>query len=492
MSQVAQDRCAYDLVFSFPVMEFAARVARRGKYSAPIIDELVIRVVHAAGEISIASIGGLLRLTGAQLESFTEPMLRSGLLAFTEAGTLTLGAQGQQAMMQAAGEPPKLSRVEEATEVCSVDVFDHAFAFKPSDRRTPARFIEIAPTESSDRALIRERVRINLLEDYFDHQQYLEVYGLRSASPKQIEYVIDLDEGVGDRSELSVRVLLDDLGTPVIDYPDLRSSDQLQKRRNLLGNVEGALGSLKCTVPSQSQQLFIELVMRAAGEMQLDDSLDAIRDREFWVDDGVLATGRLESRSRQTADGFVDRVISESGLLRGGKERATQWIVVLIPEPDLLVAGRAYRGFLEGAIARLRRRSPNAKTVAISACTDISRVDKTLGSLFQGRVSGCVDDLSLAGIDGFFIPDELAYVTCSDVPTAQLGLALPRPRCLMTTRHSAVREVAARIFRSPSLTKVRLEGLSQTEWQELSTLLKRQTEAKEGRLLKLKGKNPDT
>jgi hypothetical protein len=491
MSNVPSENLAYDLVVSFPVMEFAARVARRGKYSAPIIDEFVIRVVHAAGDISVSSIGGLLRLTGAQLESFMEPMLRSGLLAFTDAGTLTLGPQGQQAMMQASGEPPKLSRVEEATELCAVDVFDHTFAFKPSDRRTPARLLEVAPAESSDRAVIREHVREDLLVDYFHHQQYLEVYGLRAASPKQIEYVIDLDDGWGDRMELSLRVLLDDRGVPIIDYPDLRSAEQLQKRRALLGHIDAALSVLKSSVPTQSQQFFIELAKKAAGELQLDDSLDAIRDREFWVDGGVLVTGRLESRSRQTADGFVDRVITESGLMRGGKERTIKWVVVLIPEPDLFVAGRSYRAFLEGAFVRLRRRSPKVRVIAVTAYPDASRFETTLGPLFQGHVSGFLGHPSLAGVDGIFIPDELAYVACSDVASSRCATSLPRPRNVVTTHLDAVREISRRIFSSPSLAKVSLDGLTDAEWQELSGMLRKMTDTKEARLLKLSRKKPD-
>lgn len=482
---------AYDLVASYPAMEFAARVARRGKYSAPIVDELVIRVVHAAGEISVASVGGLLRLTGAQLESFTEPMLRSGLLTFTDDGLLALGPQGRQAMMQAAGEPPKLSRVEEATEQCSVDVFENAFSFKPSDRRLPARFLEISPRESSDRAVIREQVRQRLLEDYFDHLQYLELYGLRASAPKQIEYIIDLDDGWGDRGQLSVRITLDDRGTPTLEYPDLRSAEQLQKRRMMLGHVESALGVLKASVPALSKQFFLDVVRRASSELQQDDSIDAIQDREYWVDDGVLVTGRLESRSRQTADEFVDRVIAESGLLRGGKERTIKWLLALIPEPDLFVAGRAYRAFLEGTIARLRRRSPKLKVVAVTAYSDIGRYGKTLGPLFNAHVSGYLTDQCLAAVDGLFIPDELAYIVCSDIAPVRGNPPLPRPRSLMTTRLDAVREVSGRVFGSPSLAKVKLVGISAPEWQELSASLRKLTERKEARVLKLRKKKVD-
>lgn len=488
---LSRESHAYDLVASYPVMEFSARVARRGKYSAPIIDELVIRVIHAAGQVSVASVGGLLRLTGAQLESFTEPMLRSGLLTFTDDGMLALGTQGRQAMMQAAGEPPKLSRVEEATELCSVDVFDNAFSFKPSDRKLPARFLEVAPRECSDRAIIRDLVRQRLLEDYFDHLQYLELYGLRTSAPKQIEYVIDLDDGCGDRGILSIRVTLDERGMPTLDYPDIRSADQLQKRRLMLGCIEAALGDLKVAVPAESQLFFLDAVRRATSEVQLDTSLDAIRDREYWVDDGVLVTGRLESRSRQTADEFVDRVIVESGLLRGGKERTIKWLVVLIPEPDLFIAGRAYRAFLEGAITRLRRRSPTLKVVAVSACSDTGRIDNTLGALFNARVSGYLDDRSLAAVDGLFIPNELAYIACSDIAPVQGNHFLPRPRSLMTTRLDAVREVSGRVFGSPSLAKVRLDGISSAEWQELSTSLRKLTQRKEGRVLRLRKKKDD-
>lgn len=479
------DSHAYDLVVSYPAMEFSARVARRGKYSAPIIDELVIRVVHAAGEISVSSIGGLLRLTGAQLESFTEPMLRSGLLTFTEEGLLALGPQGRQAMMQASGDPPKLSRVEEATEQCSVDVFENAFSFKPSDRRLPARLLEVSPKESCDRAEIRERVRERLLEDYFDHLQYLELYGLRASSPKQIEYVIDLDDGWGDHGQLSARITLDDRGMPSLEYPDLMSAEQLQKRRAMLAHVESALGALKASVPALSQQFFLDAARAASSELQQDASLDAARDREYWADDGVLLTGRLESRSRQTADGFVDRVIAESGLLRGDKERTIKWLVALIPEPDLFIAGRAYRAFLEGTIARLRRRSPQLKVIAVSACSDTRRLEKTLGPLFNARVSGYFSDQNLAGIDGLFIPDELAYLACSDVSPARGSTALPRPRSLITTGLDAVRELSRRVFRAPSLSKVKVDGISESEWQEISASLRRLTERKESRVLKL-------
>lgn len=479
------DSHAYDLVVSYPAMEFSARVARRGKYSAPIIDELVIRVVHAAGEISVSSIGGLLRLTGAQLESFTEPMLRSGLLTFTEEGLLALGPQGRQAMMQASGDPPKLSRVEEATEQCSVDVFENAFSFKPSDRRLPARLLEVSPRESCDRAEIRERVRERLLEDYFDHLQYLELYGLRASSPKQIEYVIDLDDGWGDHGQLSARITLDHRGMPSLEYPDLMSAEQLQKRRAMLSQVESALGALKTSVPALSQQFFLDAARAASSELQQDASLDAVRDREYWTDDGVLLTGRLESRSRQTADGFVDRVIAESGLLRGDKERTIKWLVALIPEPDLFIAGRAYRAFLEGTITRLRRRSPQLKTIAVTAYSDTRRLEKTLGPLFNARVSGYFGDQNLAGIDGLFIPDELAYLVCSDVSPARGSTLLPRPRSVITTGLDAVRELSRRVFGAPSLSKVKLDGISESEWQELSASLRRLTERKEGRLLKL-------
>jgi hypothetical protein len=482
---LSRENHAYDLVASYPAMEFSARVARRAKYSAPIVDELVIRVVHAAGEISVASVGGLLRLTGAQLESFTEPMLRSGLLTFTDDGLLALGPQGRQAMRQASGEPPKLSRVEEATEQCSVDVFENAFSFKPSDRRLPARFLEVSPTESSDRAAIRERVRQRLLEDYFDHLQHLELYGLRASAPKQIEYVIDLDDGWGDRGQLSARIILDDRGMPTLEYPDLRSAEQLQKRRMMLGHVESALGALKALVPAASQQFFLDLARRASSELQKDDSLDAIRDREYWLDDGVLVTGRLESRSRQTADGFVDRVMAESGLLRGGKERTIKWLVALFPEPDLFVAGRAYRAFLEGTIARLRRRSPKLKVVVVTPYSDTSRFEKTLGPLFNAHVSGYLGDQNLAGIDGLFIPDELAYIVCSDVAPVRGTSSLPRPRSVMTTRLDVVRELSGRVFGSPSLAKVKLDGISAPEWHELSASLRRLTERREGRVLKL-------
>jgi hypothetical protein len=476
---------AYDLVASYPAMEFTARVARRAKYSAPIVDEFVIRVVHAAGEISVASVGGLLRLTGAQLESFTEPMLRSGLLTFTDDGLLALGPQGRQAMRQASGEPPKLSRVEEATEQCSVDVFENAFSFKPSDRRLPARLLEVLPAESSDRAAIRERVRQKLLEDYFDHLQYLELYGLRTSAPKQIEYVIDLDDGWGDRGQLSARITLDDQGMPTLEYPDLRSAEQLQKRRMMLGYVESALSTLKASVPALSQQFFLDVARRASSELQQDDSLDAIRDREYWLDDGVLATGRLESRSRLTADGFVDRVIAESGLLRGGKERTITWLVALIPELDLFVAGRAYRAFLEGTIARFRRRSPKLRVVAVTPYSDTSHFEKTLRPLFNAHVSGYLGDQNLAGIDGLFIPDELAYVVCSDVAPVRGTTSLPRPRSLMTTRLDAVRELSGRVFGSSSLAKVKLDGISAPEWQELSASLRKLTERKQRRVLKL-------
>ena len=476
---------AYDLVASYPAMEFVARVARRGKYSAPIIDELVIRVVHAAGEISVASVGGLLRLTGAQLESFTEPMLRSGLLTFTDEGMLVLGPQGEQAMRQASGEPPRLSRVEEATEQCSVDLFENAFSFKPSDRRLPARFLEISPRESSDRAVIRERVRQRLLEDYFDHLQYLELYKLRASVPKQIEYVIDIDDGWGDRGQLSTRVTLDESGLPTLEYPDLRSADQLQNRRMMLAHVESSLIALKALVPAQSQQFFLDAARRASAELQQDDSLDAIRDREYWLDDGALVTGRLESRSRLTADAFVDRVIVESGLLRGGKERTIDWLVALIPEPDLFVAGRAYRTFIEGTIARLRRRSPKLRVVAVTAYSDTSRFEKTLGPLFNAHVSGYLGDQNLAGLDGLFIPDELAYIVCSDIAPVRGNSPLPRPRSLMTTRLDAVRELSGRVFGSPSLAKVRLDGISTPEWEELSTSLRKLTERRESRVLKL-------
>lgn len=482
---------AYDLVASYPAMEFAARVARRGKYTAPIVDELVIRFVSAAGEISVASVGGLLRLTGAQLESFTEPMLRSGLLTFTDDGLLALGPQGRQAMMQASGEPPKISRVEEATEQCSVDVFENAFSFKPSDRRLPARFLEVAPMETSDRSVIRERVRQRLLDDYFDHLQYLELYGLRASAPKQIEYVIDLDDGWGDRGELSARITLDERGMPTLEYPDLRSAEQIQKRRMMLGHVEAALGALKASVPALSKQFFLDLARRASSELQQDDSLDAIRDREYWVDDGVLVTGRLESRSRQTADGFVDRVIVESGLLRGGKERTVKWLVALIPEPDLFVAGRAYRAFVEGIIARLRRRSSKLRVVAVTAYSDTNRFEKTLGPLFNAHVSGYLGDQNLAGVDGLFIPDEMAYVVCSDIAPVRGNSPLPRPRCLMTTRLDAVRELTGRVFGSPSLAKVKLDGISAAEWHELSGSLRRPTERREGRVLKLGKRKED-
>lgn len=488
---LSPENYAYDLVTSYPTMEFAARVARRAKYSAPIVDEMVIRVVHSAGEISVASIGGLLRLTGAQLESFTEPMLRSGLLTFTGDGLLALGPQGRQAMMQATGEPPKLSRVEEATEQCSVDVFENAFSFKPSDRRLPARFLEVSPEEPSDRAVIRERVRQRLLEDYFDHLQYLELYGLRASAPKQIEYVIDLDDGCGDRGQLSAWVTLDDRGMPTLAYPDLRSAEQLQKRRMMLGHVESALGALKASVPALSQQFFLDAAKKASSELQQDNSLDAIRDREYWVDDGVLVTGRLESRNRQTADGFVDRVIAESGLLRGGKERTIKWLVALIPEPDLFVAGRVYRAFLEGIIARLRRRSPKLRVVAVTAYSDTSRFAKTLGPLFNAHVSGYSGDQNLAGIDGLFIPDELAYIVCSDIAPVRDNPPLPRPRSLMTTRLDAVRELSSRVFGSPSLAKVKLDGISVPEWQELSTSLRRLTERKEARVLRLRKTKED-
>lgn len=477
---------AYDVVLSFPTLSFAARVARRGKYSAPIMDEFVIRVVDAAGEVSVATVGGLLRLSGAQLESFTEPMLRSGLLAFSDGGLLTLGAQGRQAMMQAAGEPPKLSRVEEATEQCAVDLFDGAFNFKPSDKKPPARFIEVLPREPEDRHHVRERVRQKLLEDYFDHLQYLELYRLRSATPKQIEYVIDLDDGLGDRGQISARIVLNDLGLPELDYPDLRAGEQIQKRRTLLGQFEATLSGIAAAVPPAAQQHFLEVAKCAANQLQQDDSLEAVRLREFWVDDGVIATGRIESRSRATIDLFIDRVIAESGLMRGGKERTLQWLVVLFPEPDLFVAGRAYRGFLDSAVARLKRRSPKLKVVAVAAHPAPLRLDKAFSSLFNAYVSATEADPALAAMDGLFIPDELACVTCADISgTSRTSPHLPRPRSVLTSRLDAVREVSRRIFGSSSLFTPKLDGISDAEWRELLSSLKRLTVHREGRVLRL-------
>lgn len=490
--RTAPDNVAYDLAISFPAMEFTARVARRGRYSAPIMDELVIRVVDAAGEITLASLGGLLRLTGAQLDSFTEPMLRSGLLRVTEGGLLALGSQGRQAMLQAAGEPPKLSRVEEATERCTVDVFDNAFSFRPLDWKQPARYVEIAPVESADRNVIREIVRHKLLDDYFEHLLYLELYGFRAAAPKRIEYVIDLDDGWGERGQLSARVLLDERGVASLEYPDLRSADQLQRRRNLIAVVDSVLARMKASVPALSQQTFIDLARSASHELQLDDSAEAIREQEYWMDDGVLVTGRLESRSRSTADEFVDRVIAESGLMRGGKERTLQWLLVLIPEPELFLAGRAYRTFLDATISKIRRRSPKIKVVAVAAHLSISRLDKTLGSLFNAHVSTSSIDQSLAALDGVFIPDEMAYVACADVPSSLCPSPdLPRPRSFMTTRLDAVREVTRRVFASLVFSNVTLDGVSATEWSELLASLKKLGERKEARVLRLRKKKAE-
>lgn len=486
MNSVPLEQCAYDLVVTYPAMEFSARVARRGKYSAPIIDEFVIRVVHAAGESSVASIGGLLRLTGAQLESFIEPMIRSGLLVFTDSGLVALGPQGQQAMRQAAGDPPRLSRVEEATEVCSIDVIDNAFTLRPTDRRPSLRYLDIFPSLSTDRSMIREVVRHKLHDDYFEHQQYLEIYGLRAAVPRQIEYVIDLDDGVGDRAELSARVALDSQGVPFIEYPDLRSADQQQKRRGLIGQIELSLLAMKSRVTPQAQQFFIGLVERALRELQLDESNDGLRDREFWIDEGVLVTGRLESRSRVTADHMIDQVIAESGLMRGDRERSVGWVVAVFPESDLFVAGREYRSFLEGALGRLRRRSPRLRAVAVFPNGEGARGERQLSDLFDARVSGVLNDPSLAGIDGLFIPDELAYVVCSDITSSRGVSGVPRPRNLVTSRLDAVREVTRQVFCSPCLAKVNLDRITDAEWQELSSALRRIPSGREGRLLKLK------
>jgi hypothetical protein len=149
------------------------------------------------------------------------------------------------------------------------------------------------------------------------------------------------------------------------------------------------------------------------------------------------------------------------------------------------VAGRAYRAFLEGTITRVRRRSSKLKVVAVTAYSDTSRFVKTLGPLFNAHVSGYLGDPTLAGVDGLFIPDELAYIVCSDISPVRGNPSLPRPRCLMTTRLDAVRELTGRVFRTPSLAEVKLDGISTPEWRELSECLRRLTERKQGRVLKL-------
>jgi hypothetical protein len=160
--------------------------------------------------------------------------------------------------------------------------------------------------------------------------------------------------------------------------------------------------------------------------------------------------------------------------------------LVLIPEPELFLAGRAYRTFLEATISKIRRRSPRIKVLAVAAHSNIARLDKTLGSLFNAHISTSSNDQSLAAVDGMFIPDELAYVACTDVPTSLCpNPALPRPRSFMTTRLDAVREVSRRVFASLAFSNVTMDGVSATEWSELLASLKRLGERKEGRVLRL-------
>jgi hypothetical protein len=127
----------------------------------------------------------------------------------------------------------------------------------------------------------------------------------------------------------------------------------------------------------------------------------------------------------------------------------------------------------------------------LTAHSDIRHFDNTLGPLFNAQVSGYLGDQNLAGVDGLFIPDELAYIACSDIAPDRGNPRLPRPRSLMTTRLDAVREMSGRVFGSPSLARVKLKEITTAEWQELSAALRRLTQRRESRVLKLRKTKED-
>lgn len=486
------DPLAYDLVFSVPTMEFSARVGRSGKYSAPLMDELLIRVLHAAGSLSMGAVASLLRLTVVQLESFLEPLLRSNLLTMTNEGLIALGARGVAAMSYAAGEPPKLTKVEEGSEVFRIDLIDSSFCVTPKDRRPFLDSIVIQPTVGIGRDGVRATAAKLLMEDYAQHGQYLFDHGYRYSPPKEVEYVIDIDEGRGTKSDVNVQVRLDDSGRGYLRFSDLHSGEQLQLRRQTVERIGGICGKLGAGSSTQSRKLFASLADAARDGVSDGASVDA--GDECWRDETIVCNGRLESRDSGSVLRLVDRVATRLSLLKGDQERFGDWVLVLGSKAEAFAKGRDYLQLLKATLERIKKRSARSKILLVlPEGLPVPNENSLMAKFFDGiAVAG--KDSELDGIDGLFVPNEMAYLA---VISPGLDGGVPSYRCITTSDSNTARQIARRIFSSPAFDSMTVvKGIDEAGWIALRSRLRIRADADEAKVLRLKGsllrKNPDS
>jgi hypothetical protein len=447
------------------------------------MDEMLIRTLHVAGTLTFGGVASLLNLTVAQLDSFLQPLLKSNLLAITDDGLLALGTRGVAAMARASGEPPRLTRIEEATETFSVDLVDCRFCVFPNDRRPHFGAITTDPPAGQSRADVKAVVEQALLNDYFAHSEYLNEFGYRRAEPREIEYVVDVDEGRGRTVDLNVRCTLDENGTPRLEFPDLQTEQQRHARRNTLEKVRATFERLREACTAESRKLFRDLLEPLMPRRESSDRLD-----EYWGEESIHCLGRLESRDGVSALRLVNRFLSRLSLLKGDEKRSAEWLVVLASAGTDRSAGRDYAELVRTISNRIKSRSAQTKLILISGGDAALENFGALAKFVDAFVATSTPDIRLCGLDGIFVAGEFAYIAVAD--DLKAGSTVSAQRSVVTASPEYARDIATRIFGGPAFGQISTrQYIEQPAWDSLLEKLRERSKSGEARVLRLKPKS---
>lgn len=180
-------------------------------------------------------------------------------------------------------------------------------------------------------------------------------------------------------------------------------------------------------------------------------------------------------------------MVSRLGLLKGDQERQADWVVILASGSIGFARGRDYYGLVKSTVAKIKRRSANTKVVVVVPEGANLAEREQLSKFSDAYVDFSVADRDIAGLDGIFVPGELAYVAIADAEGD--GAPFPTQNTLLTIDADIVSEISRRIFSCAAFNQLHsARGMDEKEWNTLRRKLLARTVEAEARVLRLKPK----